>query len=348
MTTDRKGPVDRRPGRPPLPARRSLLRAMAGGLAASGVALPWLATRAQDGDAFPSRPIVLWVPWPPGGGTDLSMRVLADAASHHFKQRVIIENRPGAGGTLAMPVLQQALPDGYTVAQMPQTVFRAPYTQKVLWDPIRDVTPILQISGTTFGIVVAADSPIQSMDDLIKQARSAERGMTVATNGVGTTPHVVIDEILTKRGIRYVHVPYKGVAEQMLGVASSQVQVGVGSTGFAPYVDNGKLRLLVTFGEHRSKRWPQVPTLTELGYGIVANSPYGLAGPRGLPPVVVKALHDGFRAAMQDPHYLGELEKVDQEPAYLGTAAYAEACREAYAAERYTVERMGLQHRTGG
>lgn len=319
--------------------RRTLLRGAAASLAA-----PALAVRAQ-GDSHFTRPITLWVPWPAGGGTDLAMRVLAEAASHHLGQKVITQNRPGAGGTLVMPVLQQAAPDGYTIGQMPQTVFRAPYMQKVLWDPIRDVTPILQLTGTTFGIVVAADSPMRSVDDVLvaaRQAMQAGKPLTIATNGVGTTPHVTIDELLEQRGLSFVHVPYSGVAEQMLGVASGQVSVGVGSTAFGPFIDQGKLRLLATFGEKRSKRWPHVPTLKELGYPLVATSPYGLAGPRGMSAEIVRILHDGFRAAMQEPAYIAELAKSDQELAYLSPADYARACRDTYAAEKRVVERLGL------
>ncbi len=323
--------------------RRTLLR----GTAAS-LALPAAALRAQ-GDFF-TRPITLWVPWPAGGGTDLAMRVLAEAASHHLGQKVITENRSGAGGTLVMPILQQAAPDGYTIAQLPQTIFRAPYTQKVLWDPVRDVTPILQLTGTTFGMVVAADSPLRSLDDIFAAARAANKAgnkITVATNGVGTTPHVVIEELFAARQLEYVHVPYKGVAEQMLGVATGQVQVGVGSTAFGPFVDNGKLRLLVTFGDKRSKRWPQTPTLKELGLNMVATSPYGLGGPKGMSAQIVQILHDGFRAAMQEPAYIAELAKSDQELAYLGPTDYAQACRDAFVAEKRVVERLGLT-RAGG
>jgi tripartite-type tricarboxylate transporter receptor subunit TctC len=239
-------------------------------------------------------------------------------------------------------VLQQAAPDGHTLAQIPQPVFRAPWVQKVTWDPIRDTTPILQISGVTFGMVVPAASALRGLDDVFALARAQPGQLTVATNGVGTTPHLVMDELFARRGLDYVHVPYKGTAEQMLAVASGQVMVGVNSNGFAPFVDSGQLRLLVTFGERRTQRWPQVPTLKELGHGIVARSPYGLAGPRGLPPVVVSALHDAFRAAMNHPAHLAELARYDQEIAYLGPEDYGAQMREAYAAERRNVERLGL------
>lgn len=299
-------------------------------------------TGAQPGARFPSRPVTLWVPWPAGGATDLTLRLLAEAAGRHLGQRVLTENRSGAGGTLVMPVLQQAAPDGYTVAQMPQPVFRAPWTQHVTWDPIRDTTPILQISGVTFGIVVPEASPFRSLDELFAWARQNPGRLTVATNGVGTTPHLVMDQLFGERGLGYVHVPYKGTSEQMIAVSSGQVMVGVNSNGFAPFVDGGQLRLLVTFGAQRTKRWPQVPTLKELGHGIVANSPYGLAGPAGMSAEVVRVLHDAFRAAMLEPAHVAELAKYDQEPAYLGPEDYGRAMRAAYEAERRAVERLGL------
>jgi len=305
----------------------------------------WGAALAQAPLRFPTRPITLWLPWPAGGATDLTFRVLAEAAAKRLGQKVLIENRGGAGGTLAMPVLQQAAPDGYTLAQMPQTVLRAPWTRKVLWDPIRDTTPIIQLSGVSFGILVPAVSGFKSLDDLFTFAKAHPNTLSIATNGVGTTPHVVIDELFGKRGLSYIHVPYKGTAEQMIGVASGQVMVGVNSNGFAPFVDSGQLRLLVTFGEQRTKRWPQVPTLKELGYGIVAMSPYGLAGPAGVPPDVVQVLHLAFKAAMNEPAFVAELARYDQEPVYLPPDEYGQALRAAYAHERLVVERLGLAQR---
>ena len=186
---------------------------------------------------YPQRPITLLVPWPAGGSTDISMRVLAEQAGKRLNQPVVVANRPGAGGTLAMPLLQMARPDGYTLAQLPQPVFRIAHTQKVLWDPIRDTTPILQVSGYTFGIVVPAASPFRSVADVLRWARAHPGELTVGSNGVGTTPHTAMEELMERQGLRYLHVPYKGTAEQMLAVASEQLMVGVNSTGFAPYVE---------------------------------------------------------------------------------------------------------------
>ncbi len=133
---------------------------------------------------------MLWVPWPAGGATDLTLRLLAELAAGTSARRCVIENRGGAGGTLAMPILQQAAPDGYTIAQMPQPVFRAPYLQKVQWDPIRDTTPIIQITGVTFGVLVPPGSGSAVARRPARVCAAARPGeLSVATNGVGTTPH---------------------------------------------------------------------------------------------------------------------------------------------------------------
>ncbi len=308
---------------------------------AATVAAPWVHAHPR-GEAFPQRPITLWVPWPAGGATDHTLRLLAELAGQRLGQPVVVQNRGGAGGTLAMPVLQQAAPDGSTIAQLPQPVFRAPHTQKLSWHPIRDTTPILQISGVTFGVLVPAKSSFRRLDELLDFAAEHPGELSIATNGVGTTPHVVLDELFGRRGASYIHVPYKGTSEQMVAVASGQVMAGVNSNGFAPFVDSGALRLLATFGAARSGRWPDVPTLDELGHGIVAMSPYGLAGPRGMPRAVVKTLHDAFKAAVFDPAHIAELAKFDQEIAYLDSAGYARSMRRVFADERRAVERQGL------
>ncbi len=309
-------------------------------LVASAVA--GLAPTALWAQGFPNRAITLVVPWSAGGATDVTLRLLAELAGRHLGQRIVIENRPGAGGTLGMPILQQALPDGYTLSQLPQPALRTPHIQKVSWDPVRDTTPVIQISGVTFGVVVPSNSPFHSFDDLLKFATAKPGELTISTNGLGTTPHLVMDEVFGRRGLKYIHVPYKGTAEQMLAVASGQLMAGVNSNGFAPYLDSGKLRLLVTFSDRRSPRWANVPTLKELGHGIVAMSPYGLVGPRGMEAAVVATLHDAFKLALFDPVHVAELAKYEQEPNYLDSGDYAKALRDAFAAEKRNVERLGL------
>lgn len=302
-----------------------------------------LSAKAQPltDQAYPSKPITLVVPWPAGGSTDISLRILAQEASRRLGQAIAIENRPGAGGSMAMPILQTAKPDGYLLAQLPQTVFRIGHTQKVLWDPVRDTTPIVQISGYTFGVVVAAESELRSMADVLAWAKKNPGLLTVGSNGIGTTPHVAMEELMARLTLSYTHVPYKGTTEQMLAVASGQLMVGVNSTGFAPYVESGKLRLLATFGDKRSKRWPDAPTMRELGYGITAMSPYGIVGPKGLSPAIVALLHDALKVAMHSSAHVQEISKYDQELTYLSPDEYGKSLVLTNEREREWAQRLG-------
>jgi tripartite-type tricarboxylate transporter receptor subunit TctC len=328
-----------------LQRRQYLRKSLGTSLAVGALCVNSIRPSFANKTTFPNRPITLIVPWPAGGSTDVSMRLLADIAGKELKQNIIVENRSGASGTMAMPILQAAAPDGYTIAQLPLTIYRAPYTAKVSWDPIRDVTPILQISGVTFGIVVPAQSPFQSLEDILAFAKKNPSKLTIATNGIGTTPHLVIEELFEKLGLSYLHVPYKGTAEQMVAVAGGHIMVGVNSTGFGPYVESAKLRLLVTFGEQRTKRWPYAPTLKELGFGIVALSPYGLGGPKGMPTEITHMLHDAFKIAIFHPAHIAEVAKYDQEIAYLNTDDYARFARIASVKEKQWAEKLGLAPR---
>ena len=327
------------PSRPPCRTRRAVI-----GAGAALVALPAFAL-AQPA-SYPARAITLIVPWPAGGQTDITMRILADLASRTLGQPVTIDNRPGAAGTLVGPALHNAAPDGYTLGQLPLTLYRAPLQRKVSWDPLRDITPVIQVSGVTFGIVVPADSSFQSFADLLAWARRHPGQLSVGSTGIGSTAHLAMEDVLSREGVRYIHVPYKGTADQMLAVATETLMVGVNSTGFAPYVETGRLRLLATFNAQRSKRWPSVPTLRELGYPeAVYTSPYGIGVPAGTDPAIVRRLHNAFKAAMFDPQHLQELAKYDQEPEYLNTADYGRFVREATARERLLLARLGLVQR---
>jgi tripartite-type tricarboxylate transporter receptor subunit TctC len=291
---------------------------------------------------FPLRPITLIVPWPAAGATDISMRILAEHAGKILGQNIIVQNKPGAAGTLGMSALQAAQPDGYTLSQLPQTIYRAPHIHKVTWDPIKDVTHIIQVSGNTFGVLVPTESSFKTLDDLFWFAAKYPNQLSVATNGIGTTAHIVMDELFAKKQVRYTHVPYKGTSELLFALTAGQIMVGVNSTGFAPALETGKLRLLATFAEGRSKKWPDVPTLKELGFGIVAMSPYGIGGPANMPTDIVTQLHDAFKAAMFHPAHIAELARYDQELNYLGIEAYSKAAREFFAQEKVLTDRLGL------
>ena len=310
---------------------RTLLAAAAAAFAAA----------ASAADTFPSRPITLIVPWPAGGSTDTHLRKLSEIASRHLGQPIVIENKPGAGGMLGPSgMARSAAPDGYTLSQLTVAAFRQPYMQKVDWDPLRDFTYIIGVSGYTFGIVVKSDSPFKSFDDLVAYAKANPGKMSYSSTGTGTSPHLLVEELASKAGVQLLHVPYKGNADSTQALLGGHVMAQSDATGWGKFVDQGAMRLLVTFGEQRT-RWG-APTAKELGYDVVSYSPYGIVGPRGMDPKVVKVLHDAFRKAMDDPEHLKLLQTLDQVYWYKSSEDYARWAAQDYVSERALIERLGL------
>ena len=317
--------------------RRQLLQSAAALTAPSLVTLGF--AQAQG---FPSRPIKLSVAFPAGGPTDVTMRSLADNASKILGQPVIVENKPGAGGTLPAQQLQTSQPDGYTLAQIPLGVFRLGYTTKINWDPVKDIAYVINVTGYAFGIVVPVNSPFKTWADFVAYAKANPGRLTYGSTGTLTSPHLTTELIAQKAGIELQHVPYKGSADLMLAVVSGQLMAAADSTGFAPQVQAGKLRVLNTWGEKRLDKFPDAPTLKELGYDIVQNSPFGIGAPKGTPPEVVRRLHDAFKKAMEEPSYVAALGRYDMVPMYMSTEAYARFAQETFGREKAMVDKLGL------
>ncbi len=319
--------------------RRHLIQSAAT-LAVSGLALQ---SHAQtSGQAFPGRPLKLIVAFPAGGPTDITMRVLADNASKILGQPVVVENKPGAGGTLPAQTLQSTSADGYTLAQIPLGVFRLPYTTKITWDPIKDLAYVLNVTGYAFGLVVPVDSPLKSWTHFVGWAKANPGKLSYGSTGTMTSPHLTMELIAQKLGLDLLHVPYKGSADLMQSILGGNIMAAADSTGFAPQVEAGKLRVLNTWGEQRLAKFPDAPTLKELGLGLVQNSPFGIAAPRGTPPAVVKRLHDAFKQAMEQPSYTSALAKYDMVPMYMSTAGYTRFAQETFVREKALVEKLGL------
>jgi tripartite-type tricarboxylate transporter receptor subunit TctC len=319
-------------------ARRTLVAAL---VAVAAAATPSLVC-AQSG-AFPNRPITLIVPWPPGGSTDRHLRTLAELASKHLGQQVIVENKPGAGGTLGPSTMATtAKPDGYTIAQYPMGMLRVPHMQKVAWDPIKDFSFIVGVSGYTFGFTVRADSPYKTFNEYIEAARKTPAKLDYGSTGVGTSPHLLLEEVAGNAKVTLVHVPFKGNADLQQALLGGHVMAQSDATGWDKFVDGGQMRLLVTFGEKRTKRWPTVPTAQELGYNVVSTSPYGLVGPKGMDPAVVKTLHDAFKKAMEEPKHVELLEQLNQDAWYRNGDDYAQWARETFVRDKALIERLGL------
>ena len=306
-------------------------------LALAGLLLA-LAAQAQQ---FPSKPVTLIVPWPAGGSTDIYFRKLGEITARHLGQPLVIENRPGGSGMNGPATMAKtARPDGYTISQLAISAYRMPYMQKVDWDPINDFTYIIGLAGYTFGVVVRADSPFKTFQDLIAYARANPGKLSYATPGTGTSLHIAMEEIAAKAGVQFLHVPFKGYADGATALMGGHVMVQVDSTGWARQVDQGAQRLLATLGDKRT-RWG-APTVKELGVDTVSNSPFGLVGPKGMPRDVVKVLHDAFKKSLDDPEYLKVLAQLDQPAWYMPSEDYARWAVELFKAERANIERVGL------
>jgi tripartite-type tricarboxylate transporter receptor subunit TctC len=267
---------------------------------------------------------------------------LAESAGKILGQSVIIDNKPGAGGMLGANELVNAKPDGYTLAQLPQGVFRIPHMQKVQFDTLKDFTWIALLTGYTFGLVVPANSPFKTIKDFVDFAKANPEKITYGHTGIGTSPHLAVEEFAQKAGIKLTNVPFKGNADNMQAILGGHIMAASDATGWGPHVDGGKLRLLATYGSKRTKRWPNVPTLDELGYQTISDSPFGVCGPKGMDPAVTKTLHDAFKKTLEDPAVLSVFEKYDQPVIYLGTEAYTKFARDSFESERLLIERLGM------
>jgi tripartite-type tricarboxylate transporter receptor subunit TctC len=294
---------------------------------------------------FPTRTIKLICPWPAGGSTDVVMRALAESAGKIMGQSVIVENKPGAGGTLGAVELINAKPDGYTLAQIPVGVFRIPHMQKVQFDTLKDFTWIICLTGYTFGLVVPIDSPIKNIKDLVAFAKANPDTFTYGTPGTGTSPHLAVEEFAQRAGIKLSQIPFKGSAHNLQAVLGGHVMAMSDSTGWGPLVDAGKLRLLATYGSKRTTRWSDVPTLNELGYDTVSDSPFGVCGPKGMDPKVVKIIHDTFKKTLDDPAVLAVFKQYDQPVIYMNTADYTKYAKDSFYTEKKTIERLGMANK---
>lgn len=303
-------------------------------------AVPFARANAQQD--FPSRPIKLIIAFPAGGPTDATMRVLADNAGKVFGQPVIVDNKPGAGGSLPAQALQTAQPDGYTIGQIPLGVFRLPYTTKIGWDPVKDIAYVINVTGYAFGVVVPADSPFRNWSDLVTWARAHPGELSYGSTGTFTSPHLTMELIAQKLGLQLLHVPYKGSADLTQAMLGGQLMAAADSTGFAPLVESGRLRVLNTWGDRRLDKFPDAPTLKELGLDIVQNSPFGIGAPKGTPAGIVRKLHDGFKTAMEQPNYVEILQRYDMQPLYMGTEQYRQFAQQTFANEKALIDKLGL------
>jgi tripartite-type tricarboxylate transporter receptor subunit TctC len=308
-------------------------------------ALPFAAAGDARAQAkFPDRPIRLIIPWAAGGPADAGFRILAQSVSKKLGQQVIVDNKAGASGIMGAMALQEAKPDGYTISQMHMSVLRQPLLNKQLtYNPINDLTYILQITGFVMGVVVKADAPWKTLPELLAYAKANPGKLNWGTLGIGSTQHLAMERVgIAQGGLSWTHAPYRGTADTLRALLGGEIDFASESSGWAPMVEAGQLRLLAVFTAQRAKRFPDVPTVKELGIDVVIDSPGGLIGPKGMDPAVVAVLADAFRAAAQEPEHLKFLENMDQPLILLDGPAYKAAMAKTYEEEKELLRRLNL------
>lgn len=314
--------------------RRSLLTC--------SISLASLGAMRAVAQQWPERPIRLICPFPAGGPTDIVLRAFADHVGPALGGSMVVENKSGAAGLLGAIEVSTARPDGYTLTQLNASLPRLAMMQKLTFDPLSDITWIVGLAGYTLGLAVRADSPWRTLKEFITDARARPGEITYAATAVGTATHMVVEDLAQQAGMRLRHVPFRGAADAQQAILGGHVMAWSDVGGWAAGVDSGALRLLSTFGAKPSRRWPQVPTAASLGYDMKWDIPFGVGGPKGMDPAVVRRLQDAFASAVRDPAVLAMLSKFDLHPLYQSTEDYQRFARDTAVRERALVARAGL------
>lgn len=264
-----------------------------------------LSTTAFSQVGYPDKPIRLIVPFPPGGGTDLISRVISDKLSTTLGWKIVVENKAGAGGTLGLDAAAKARPDGYTMV-MAQTsnMSIAPSLMSGLpYDPIKDFKPVTLVSEVPLAIAVGADSPLKTFADLVKAAKADPGKLLFASPGNATVAHLTGEYLQKAVGIKYKHVPYKGMAQALPDVISGRATFYVASVeSVSGPVKAGQLRPIAVTSAKRLAEWPNVPTVAESGFpGFEAVTWFGIVVPAGVPAAIVNRLNAEIVKVLQAP-----------------------------------------------
>jgi len=282
------------------------------------VAALWIAAPVLAQEKYPSRPIRLIVPYPPGGSTDPTGRAFAAWLTDALGQQVVVDNRPGAGSTIGHGLAAKATPDGYTLllgtsgglAVAPALGTKVPY------DPVKDFTPIGLGVYTPFLLVVYPGLPATNLKELIALSKSQPNGVVFASVGVGTPNHLGGELLKVMAGFQFVHVPYKGGGPAVVDVIAGRAQAlfgGIPYTG--PQVKAGKLRAVAIGHPKRMSGWPDVPAIAETLPGFSNTTWFGLVGPAGTPKAVVDRINAEMKRAVANPGFARQLEALGLEPA---------------------------------
>ena len=277
------------------------------------------------GDTFPSKPVKIIVPFPPGGGTDIVARLLADKLAQSLKGTYVVENKPGASNTIAADLTAKAPADGHTLLVATNTGQAiAPHLLKLGFDPIKDLTPLGLVVMVPNVLVVGPSVPARSVAELIALMKAKPGTFRYASSGVGSTQHIAGEAFDLAAGVKGVHVPYKGSSQAHLDIIGGNVEMMFDTTSSAMgQIKGGKFRPLAVTSEKRSSELPEVPTLIEAGLaGFDMTTWYGVYVTAGSPPDVVTRLQAELARIVALPDVQAKLRELGGEPGTMSVDAF--------------------------
>jgi tripartite-type tricarboxylate transporter receptor subunit TctC len=283
-------------------------------------ALSILPAHAQD--AYPSKPISMVVPFPPGGVADIVARPVAESMSRILNAPIIIENKPGAGGGIGMAYVAKSKPDGYTVLLALSSISILPEADRVTGRApmfqLDQLVPIARLTADPTVLAVRADSPWKTLQEFVADAKKRPGAITYGSSGNYGTMHVPMEMLASSAGVKLLHVPYTGAGPAVVSLLGGNIDaVASGPSTVIQHVKAGKLRVLASWGDKRLASLPDVPTLTESGYEAVFFQWSGLFAPAGTPEPVIVRLREAARAAAVDPKFVAALATVETPIQYM-------------------------------
>ena len=264
----------------------------------------WLFSTLAHGQAYPSKPIRLIVPFPPAETMDVMSRLIAPKLGERLGQPVVIENRPGASGMLGLDLVAKAAPDGYTIgAGQGGNMVILPHTSRnIPYHVLQDFAPIALSTTNYLAIVGALNAPFKTIGEMVAYAKANPGKLTLATNGEGGFPHLAFEHLRTMAGFTFTHVPYKGASAIVTDIVGGQVLTGITSIATAtPHVKSERVRMLAVTNATRVALWPEVPAAAEAVPGYESNGWFGYVAPAGTPRGIVMRLNAEINRAMQEP-----------------------------------------------
>lgn len=272
--------------------------------------------QAQSADSYPSRQIKLVVPYTPGSGPDTTARFFADKLPAVLGGSVLVENRPGASGTIGTGMVARSAPDGLTLLVSPVTHVITSAVRKVDYNPIADFVPIVEISRGSFVVIVPAASPAKTLGDLVQRLKAAKGDAAYSSAGIASTVHLLTETLLRATQTTARHIPSKGVTGAIMDVLQAEVDFTLAPVSVAmPQIKSGKVRVLAQTSSRRSKLLPEVPTVIEAGYvGFEASAWVGLYAPAGTPPAIVAKLNRAINDLLPRPEVAHFLEQNGMDP----------------------------------